>query len=183
MPAIVDLTLESLSLLMKTSSGSVFAPWLQSWCDLASPCWRTLLSTKVRLRSKRACQPLWGRLWSMGVIPALGIFSSCEAPEGPLRFNGANSVRDWAARFLERRGWDSNPRCPWRHAGFQDQSHKPLDHLSQGVPNKGPQAYFSNVCCVEGSIARWITSCAVNSRTVATGLECDLDSMVWVWKS
>ena len=30
----------------------------------------------------------------------------------------------------KRRGWDSNPRCPCGHAGFQDQSHQPLDHLS-----------------------------------------------------
>ena len=33
----------------------------------------------------------------------------------------------------QRRGWDSNPRCPCRHASFQDQSLKPLDHPSKGL--------------------------------------------------
>ena len=32
----------------------------------------------------------------------------------------------------ERRGWDSNPRCPFRHAGFQDRCIQPLCHLSVG---------------------------------------------------
>ena len=29
-----------------------------------------------------------------------------------------------------RTGWDSNPRYGYPYAGFQDRSHKPLDHLS-----------------------------------------------------
>jgi hypothetical protein len=29
-----------------------------------------------------------------------------------------------------RKGWDSNPRCPCRHAGFQDRCLKPLGHPS-----------------------------------------------------
>src|SRR5262249_10311766 len=31
-----------------------------------------------------------------------------------------------------RKGWDSNPRCPCRHAGFQDRCLKPLGHPSAG---------------------------------------------------
>ena len=30
----------------------------------------------------------------------------------------------------ERQGWDSNPRCLFEHAGFQDQYLKPLGHLA-----------------------------------------------------
>ena len=30
-----------------------------------------------------------------------------------------------------RKGWDSNPRCPCRHAGFQDRCLKPLGHPSK----------------------------------------------------
>jgi site-specific DNA recombinase len=35
-----------------------------------------------------------------------------------------SSVLDW------RKGWDSNPRYPCRHAGFQDRCLKPLGHPS-----------------------------------------------------
>ena len=35
-------------------------------------------------------------------------------------------------RQSKRRGWDSNPRCPFRHAGFQDRCIQPLCHLSEG---------------------------------------------------
>src|SRR5262249_22260739 len=36
----------------------------------------------------------------------------------------------WRVRW--RKGWDSNPRCPCRHAGFQDRCLKPLGHPSAG---------------------------------------------------
>ena len=36
---------------------------------------------------------------------------------------------------LWRKGWDSNPRYPCRHAGFQDRCLKPLGHPSDlGIP-------------------------------------------------
>jgi hypothetical protein len=34
-----------------------------------------------------------------------------------------------------RRGWDSNPRCGYPHAGFQDRFLQPLGHLSK-IPVK-----------------------------------------------
>src|SRR5258708_18081373 len=36
-----------------------------------------------------------------------------------------SSVLNW------RKGWDSNPRYPCRHAGFQDRCLKPLGHPSK----------------------------------------------------
>ena len=38
----------------------------------------------------------------------------------------------------ERRGWDSNPRCPFRHAGFQDRCIQPLCHLSSECDSNPP---------------------------------------------
>ena len=35
---------------------------------------------------------------------------------------------------LKRREWDSNPRYPCEHIGFQDQRLKPLGHLSSHDP-------------------------------------------------
>ena len=35
-----------------------------------------------------------------------------------------------AIRSTWRREWDSNPRCPYGHAGFQDRCLQPLGHLS-----------------------------------------------------
>src|ERR1700676_4870893 len=39
-------------------------------------------------------------------------------------------------RWIEewRKGWDSNPRYPCRHAGFQDRCLKPLGHPSKPLP-------------------------------------------------
>ena len=41
---------------------------------------------------------------------------------------GVNSVPTQGLNW--RKGWDSNPRCPCRHAGFQDRCLKPLGHPS-----------------------------------------------------
>lgn len=51
-------------------------------------------------------------------------------PLGKPRDFGQNTGHPQDAR--ERRGWDSNPRCPFRHAGFQDRCIQPLCHLSEG---------------------------------------------------
>src|SRR5216684_545483 len=37
---------------------------------------------------------------------------------------------DGTSEEVWRRGRDSNPRYPFRYAGFQDRSHQPLGHLS-----------------------------------------------------
>ena len=41
---------------------------------------------------------------------------------------GLRAMRCRRAKW--RRGWDSNPRCPRRHGGFQDRCIRPLCHLS-----------------------------------------------------
>lgn len=48
----------------------------------------------------------------------------------PKRF-GAGIRMLGRSMFLWRKGWDSNPRCPCRHAGFQDRCLKPLGHPSK----------------------------------------------------
>jgi hypothetical protein len=37
--------------------------------------------------------------------------------------------------YYWRKGWDSNPRYPCRHAGFQDRCLKPLGHPSVAAPS------------------------------------------------
>src|SRR5258708_6137722 len=49
---------------------------------------------------------------------------------------------------LWRKGWDSNPRYPCRHAGFQDRCLKPLGHPS------GPLKLFSDFSDAWGNKAR-----------------------------
>jgi hypothetical protein len=51
---------------------------------------------------------------------ALAAISGVKSATGGVR----SSVLDW------RKGWDSNPRYPCRHAGFQDRCLKPLGHPS-----------------------------------------------------
>lgn len=53
-----------------------------------------------------------------------------EAPEtlGFWQYMDMNGKDNW------RTGWDSNPRYGFPYAGFQDQSLKPLGHLSMPVP-------------------------------------------------
>ena len=50
---------------------------------------------------------------------------------------------------LRRKGWDSNPRYPCGHAGFQDRCLKPLGHPSGSTdqapvrPKGGTEALFA----------------------------------------
>src|ERR1700722_16991634 len=41
-----------------------------------------------------------------------------------------NGSEQWGTTYW-RKGWDSNPRYPCRHAGFQDRCLKPLGHPSK----------------------------------------------------
>ena len=48
-----------------------------------------------------------------------------------------------------RRGWDSNPRCLYRHNGFQDRLLKPLGHLSWRDAGIIPKEYVENPSSVK----------------------------------
>jgi site-specific DNA recombinase len=54
------------------------------------------------------------------LLRTLAAISGVKSATGGVR----SSVLDW------RKGWDSNPRYPCRHAGFQDRCLKPLGHPS-----------------------------------------------------
>lgn len=62
------------------------------------------------------------------LLRTLAAISGVESAAGGVR----SSVLDW------RKGWDSNPRYPCRHGGFQDRCLKPLGHPSK--PTK-PRRY------------------------------------------
>src|SRR6266478_7641952 len=63
-------------------------------------------------RSSRAARPAFAR-WALAWQPSLR--NGCPAGQ----------TANW------RKGWDSNPRYPCRHAGFQDRCLKPLGHPSK----------------------------------------------------
>src|SRR3954471_18523918 len=55
-----------------------------------------------------------------------------------------------------RKGWDSNPRYPCRHAGFQDRCLKPLSHPSK------PLRLFSYLRNEKGSKSPFATALLPN---------------------
>jgi hypothetical protein len=57
--------------------------------------------------------------------------------QGNVRWNFSAVKTAW------RRGRDSNPRYPFGYAGFQDRSHQPLGHLSDG-----------SIVCEKGLVAK-----------------------------
>jgi hypothetical protein len=61
------------------------------------------------------------------LLRTLAAISGVKSATGGVR----SSVLGW------RKGWDSNPRYPCRHAGFQDRCLKPLGHPSQCASHEG----------------------------------------------
>ena len=69
-------------------------------------------------------------------------------------------------RLVWRKGWDSNPRCPCRHAGFQDRCLKPLGHPSVAGPHilAGPRRQCEAVVAKQAMKDGWPQCQAKQSR-------------------
>src|SRR4051812_942548 len=75
--------------------------------------------------SREGVSPLVVALFVIFVCTSFGCFYPAEVP--------TTIIRQACMRPAEtywRKGWDSNPRYPCRHAGFQDRCLKPLGHPS-----------------------------------------------------
>lgn len=91
---------------------------------------RLRASSDVFLQSKPSSEPTG---------PSYGLRSHCEErrrtmedslPTKALNLQGIPNSGEQRRTLYWRKGWDSNPRYPCRHAGFQDRCLKPLGHPS-----------------------------------------------------
>ena len=81
-----------------------------------------LVAAAVRHFRLGAASLLWKCLRAGAENPA--------TPRQPVRHEIVTHVSGLDTTSRWRKGWDSNPRCPCRHAGFQDRCLKPLGHPS-----------------------------------------------------
>ena len=137
---------------------SYFDVWRRGWDASASrptamPPYRSLCSDEPYGFSSHLLAPpykkrplIWGRiLVCMAERVGYGRFTAdCDAslsklmlrrtygshPTCLLHHTKNDPYHGSYALYVWRRGWDSNPRCPHEHGGFQDRCLKPLDHLS-----------------------------------------------------
>ena len=85
------------------------------------------------------------RPWETASGPPGAGASAQPFPHNPRKQRKNPAAAGWGERFREgkwRMGWDSNPRWGLPHAGFQDQSLKPLGHPSGPGVIGGPPGGF-----------------------------------------
>src|ERR1700687_1681394 len=82
---------------------------------------------------------------------------------GQLVYATNNLIITICYKIYWRKGWDSNPRYPCRHAGFQDRCLKPLGHPSHGPPHEGTRRGLQAIAQAGDPVNRRAATATIDS--------------------